>query len=283
MISIVSLVALVIWELRAEHPIIDLSIFKVRNFAPGTILIFTLGVVLYASLVLLPELVQTLLGYSAMQAGMVMSPGGFGTLLFMPVVGHMVGRRDARYMIIFGMVVLAISLFMMSRYNLQISFWDAATPRIVMGMGLAFLFVPLSTVTFAYTPREQMGTATGLFNLFRNLGGSFGIAGVTTVLAQRAQFHQARLTDHASLYNPVFTEALKHAIANLMRGGMSHLSAQKAAVGLIYMKTLEQANVLSFVDVFWLLAVLIVALIPVVFIMRRPPRHAPPVEEAVAG
>ena len=174
LVSVVSLVALVIWELRAEHPIIDLSIFKVRNFAPGTILIFTLGVVLYASLVLLPEFVQTLLGYSAMQAGMVMSPGGIGTLLFMPVVGHMVGRRDARYMIIFGMVVLAISLFMMSRYDLQISFWDAATPRIVMGMGLAFLFVPLSTVTFAYTPREQMGTARASLTSFATSAGASG-------------------------------------------------------------------------------------------------------------
>ena len=97
------------------------------------------------------------------------------------------------------------------------------------------------------------------------------------MLAQRAQFHQARLTDHVSLYNPIFTEALKRTIADLMRGGMSYMSARNSAVGLIYMKTLEQANVLSFVDVFWVLAVLIVALIPVVFIMRRPPRHAPPV------
>ena len=270
LLSVVCLIALVIWELRTEHPIIDLHIFKVRNFAPGTILIFALGIVLYGSLVLLPEFVQTLLGYSAMQAGMVMSPGGFGTLVFMPVVGHLVGRRDARYMIMFGMAVLSGSLLMMSRYNLQISFWDAATPRIVMGVGLAFLFVPLSTVTFAYMPREEMGNATGLFNLFRNLGGSFGIAGVTTVLANRAQFHQARLAEHSSPYNPVFNQALTKADSEHESRRIEPIVRAKECYRYDLQTTVKQAMTLSFVDAFWLLAVIILILMPIVFIMRRP-------------
>ncbi|MCL4499051.1 MAG: DHA2 family efflux MFS transporter permease subunit [Chloroflexi bacterium] len=272
-LSVAALIGLIVWELRTSHPIIDLSVLRFPNFAPGIILIFTLGIALYGSMVLLPIFLQNLLGYSAMQSGMAMSPGGIGTLIFMPVVGYLVGRRDARYLIIFGMSMLVISMLMMSRYNLQISFWDAAIPRIVMGVGLAFLFVPLSTVSFGFVPREQTGTGTGLFNLMRNLGGSFGIAGVTTMLAQRAQFHQARLIEHTSPYDPVYQQTLQGIISHLVSAGQSYWMAQRMAVGIIYKTVVKQATLLSFVDCFWLLGAIMAGLIPVAFIMRKPPRH----------
>lgn len=276
LISIAGLIALVIWERRAEHPIIDLSVFKVRNFAPGVTLMFTLGVALYGSLVLLPVFLQNLLGYSAMQSGMAMSPGGIGTLICMPVVGFLVGRRDARYMIVFGIIMMSLSMFMMARYNLQISFWNAAIPRIVMGVGLAFLFVPIATITFAFTPREQTGIATGIFNLLRNLGGSFGIAGVTTMLARRGQFHQARLTEHITAYDPGFQEMTRRMVDSLTAHGQPKLLAQKEALGITYSTVVRQATAMAFVDCFWLLGVIMMVLIPVVFIMRRPPRHHGP-------
>lgn len=273
-ISVVGIIALLWWERRAEHPIIDLSVFRARNFAPASMLIFTLGVALYGSLVLLPVFLQTLLGYSAMQSGLAMSPGGIGTLVCMPFVGYMVGRKDARKMIAFGLGMLAASMFMMARYNLNISFMDAVYPRIVMGIGLAFLFVPLATVGFAFMPPEKMGSATGLFNLMRNIGGSFGIAAVTTILARRAQFHYVRLSGDVSLYDPYFREGMREFISTLTSAGQTALAAQKQAVGLLYTNVQRQAGVMSFIDVFWLMGVVMILMIPLVSIMRRPPRHA---------
>ena len=275
-VSGVCLLVLVLWELRAKQPIIDLSILRIRNFAPGIVLIFTLGIALYGSQVLLPIFLQTLLGYTALQSGLAMSPGGIATVLCMPLVGYLVGRRDARYLVIFALVMVAVSMFMMSRYNLQISFREAVYPRIVMGVGLAFMFVPLATVSFSFMPRAQTGNGTGLFNLMRNIGGSFGIAMVTTALARRAQFHQARLVENISPYDPHFQEMSRAAIAKLMAAGQPLLRAQQEAVGIAYSQALRQATAMSFIDCFWLLGVAMVAIIPVVFIMRRPPKAGAP-------
>lgn len=272
-ISIAALITLAIWEWRTAQPVIDLSIFTVRNFAPGTFLMFMLGVALYGSMVLLPVFLQTLLGYSATRSGLAMSPGGIGTLIFMPIVGYLVGRWDARLLIIMGLVLLSTSMFMMSHYNLQISFWDAVYPRIVMGVGLAFLFVPLATVTFAYMSQEKTGTGTGIFNLLRNIGGSFGIAGVNTLLARREQFHQSQLVANISPYNLNFQQWFQSTVAKLVASGQSYIVAQKQALGIAYQIVQQQATMLSFVDAFWLLGMVMILLVPLVFIMRRPPRH----------
>jgi DHA2 family multidrug resistance protein len=275
-VAVVCLVALVIWEHRTEHPIIDFSVFRVRNYAPATILIFALGIALYGSLVLLPIFLQNLLGYTAFQSGLAMSPGGIGTLICMPLVGFLVGRRDARFLVIFGLIMLATSMFMMSHYNLSISFWHAVYPRIAMGIGLAFLFVPLSTVAFSYMPLEKTGAATGTFNLLRNMGGSVGIAFVTTMIARQAQFHQARLVEHTTQYNPIFQQAVSKIVGALVSRGQPPMLAQKEAIGLIYSQVARQATMLAFVDTFWVLAIMMILMIPIVFIMRRPPRHHGP-------
>jgi DHA2 family multidrug resistance protein len=275
-VAVVCLIALVIWELRVEHPVVNLHVFKFRNFGPATGLIFMLGVALYGSMVLLPLFLQNLLGYSAMQSGLAMSPGGIGTLICMPFVGYLVGRRDARYLIVFSLIMMSVSMFMMSHYNLQISFWDAVWPRVVMGIGLAFMFVPLSTVAFGFMPRELTGDATGIFNLLRNLGGSFGIAAVTTILARQAQFHQARLVENITSYNPVVQQAMSRMIKQLVSVGQSAVNAQMEALGITYMNVVKQATTMAFVDCFWLLGVAMIILIPLVFIMRRPPRHEGP-------
>lgn len=271
--SVVSLLTLIIWELYTRHPIIDMTIFHARNFAAGTFLMFMLGLALYGSMVLQPVFLQTLLGYSAMLSGLTMSPGGIGTLVCMPLVGYMVGRFDSRYLIIFGLLLLSTSLFMMSHFNLNISFWQAAIPRIVLGVGLAFLFVPLSTVTFAFISRERTGTATGLFNLLRNIGGSFGIAAVNTLLARREQFHQVRLVGDISAYNPVYRDWFQSTAAGLIGSGYNNMTAQKQAFGIAYAQVIQQASTMSFIDVFWLMGVVMIVLIPFVFIMRRAPRH----------
>ncbi len=268
-VAAAGLIGLVIWESRARQPVIDLSIFRVRNYAPSVILIFALGVILYGSLVLLPLFLQTLLGYSATLSGLALSPGGLGTLFCMPLVGYLVGRKDVRKMIAFGLAMLSISMFMAARYTLYISFWDAAYPRIVMGVGLAFLFVPLATVMASFVPREKIGTATGIFNLMRNIGGSFGIAIVTTLLAKRTQFHQARLVENITQYNPAFQKAYQGATGLVQSHGVPLSAAQQKAMGIIYGGLLRQATLLAFVDCFWLMAVAGMACILLVFLMRR--------------
>jgi DHA2 family multidrug resistance protein len=279
-VSAVGLIALVFWERKTKHPVIDLSIFGVRNYAPGVTLMFILGAALYGSLVLLPIFLQNLLGYTAMQSGMAISPGGIATLICMPVVGFLVGRKDVRVMVLFGLVMLAISMFMASGYNLNISMWEAIYPRIVMGVGLAFLFVPLATVIVSFMPREKIGAATGVFNLMRNIGGSFGIAGVTTVLARRAQFHQARLIPHVSPFDADYQHILREGVGKLVATGEPLWLAQKQAVGIAYAQVLRQATTMAFIDCFWLLGVAIIVIMPLVLIMRRPPGSAGPVPGA---
>lgn len=268
-LCVVCLTVLVIWELRIRNPVLDLSVFKMTNFAPGTILIFALGIALYGSMVLTPLFLQSLLGYTAMQSGLAMSPGGVGTLIFMPVVGYLVGRRDPRYLIVVGLVLISVSMFMMSHLNLLISFYYAVWPRVVTGIGLAFLFVPISTATMTFMPREKIGNATGIFNLMRNIGGSVGISAVTTMLAKRAQFHQVRLTEATSMGNAAFTKALSSAAYRLSSHSGSTILAKKKALGLIYSQVLRQASAMSFLDCFWLLGMVMLLLIPIVFIMRK--------------
>lgn len=272
-VSAISLIALIIWELYTRDPVIDLRVLRAPNFGTGTFLIFMLGLALYSSGVLQPQFVQTLLGYTAMLSGLVMSPGGVGTLLFMPVVGQMVGRLDARYMIAFGFSMAAISLFMMSHWTLQISFWQAASPRIVLGVGLAFLFVPLATVAFPFISPEKTGNATGIFNLMRNIGGSVGIALAQTVLAKRAQFHQERLVENISPYSQSFLDWQHSTVARLMAEGQSQMAAQKQAIAIAYQTVLRQATLMSFVDAFWLAGILMLCLLPLAFLLRRPATH----------
>ncbi len=276
LISGAALIALVLWERRTSQPVIDLSIFRVRNFTPSVTLIFALGVSLFGSLVLLPLFLQNLLGYTATQSGLAMSPGGVGTLLFMPLVGYLVGRRDVRYMIVFGLVMLALSMFMAAGYSLDTSFREAVEPRIVMGIGLAFLFVPLATAMASFMPREKIGAATGVFNLMRNIGGSFGIALVTTLLAKRTQFHHARLVEHFSPYDPRYQQAYQAAVQHLQTQGYPLVTAQQKALGLLSGEVQRQSTLLAFVDCFWVMGVAILVSIALVFIMRRPPRHARP-------
>jgi DHA2 family multidrug resistance protein len=273
-LSAVCLIGLVIWELRTRQPVIDLSIFRARNYAPGVTLIFVLGTVLYGSLVLLPLFLQTLLGYTPLQSGYVLSPGGIGTLICMPLVGYLVGRRDERVMIAFGLSMLSVSMFICARYTLDISFWEAAYPRIVLGVGLAFLFVPLATAMMAFMPLAKTGMATGIFNLLRNVGGSFGIAGMTTLLARRGQFHHARLIEFASPYNPNFQAAYQAIVDLLLGRGQPLATAQAQAYGVIYGEVGRQSALLSFRDAFWILGVAVLVVTPLVLIMRRAPRVA---------
>jgi DHA2 family multidrug resistance protein len=276
-LTAVALVGVVAWELRQKQPVIDFHVLKERNFALATVSMLVLGFVLYGSTALLPLFLQTLLGYTAMLSGMVLSPGGIVICVAMPLVGILLRRYQARWLVIFGVMVSALGLIAMSRFTLQLDFATAVRSRIVQSFGLAFLFVPISTVAFMRIPRERMNYATGLYNLARNIGGSSGIAATTTMLARRAQFHQSVLVSHLTPYDAPYRDALARTSAALQGAGSSAADAAAQSQGVIYGTLLKQSSMLAFADAFWVMGILFLVIIPLMFLIRKTPPVRGPV------
>ena len=268
-IAAVMLVALVFWELRQKDPVVELHLLRDRNFAISTVTMFVLGFVLYGSTMLLPVFLQTLLGYTALRSGMVMSPGGMAVLVLMPLVGVLITRVQARWLVIVGMAVSAAGLFLMSGFNLDVDFRTAMWARVVQNAGLAFLFVPINTMAFVSIARAKTGYATGLINLARNVGGSAGIAMISTLLARRTQFHQSRLVAHLTPYDPRYREMLDGATGMLAAKGASAADAAQQAYGLLYGMVQRQAAMKAFIDSFWVMGCIFLAVIPLMFLMRK--------------
>jgi DHA2 family multidrug resistance protein len=258
--------------------VVDFHLLKDRNFAISTLTMFMLGFVLYGSTMALPLFLQTLLGYTAMQSGLALSPGGIMIMFMMPIVGILLSRIQARWLIILGLAVSALGLFQMSQFDTQINFGHAVSARVLQSLGLAFLFVPINTVAFAFIARQKTGYATGLINLARNMGGSSGIAICTTLIARREQFHQQRLIGNLSPFNPAFQSALAGTKQLLMTNGANSAQAAAQAQGMLYNSMQQQAAMLSFNEVFWVLGVLFLAVIPLLFLMKK----TGPVKGAVA-
>ncbi len=274
-ICVVSLLAAFFWELRHKDPVVDLRLLKERNFAMANLLMFSLGFVLLGSTVLLPQFLQLVLGYTAMQAGMALSPGGVVVMLILPFVGMALSKgAQPKYMIMFGLTMCAVGLFMMTHFSMQSSFFDAVVARIVQGSGLAFLFVPINTMAYAYLPREKNNAASGLVNLARNIGGSVGIAFSTTLLARRAQFHQNVLGAHVSAFDPQTQSSLATLKQTLLAHGINAAEATQRATGMLYGMLQQQAAVLSYVDVFKVMAVIFLLIVPLVLVVKKLPAHA---------
>jgi DHA2 family multidrug resistance protein len=267
----VSLVSLLIWELRSEHPVIDVRLFKSRTFAMANGMMFMLGLALFGTTVLLPQFTQVLLGYSAEQAGMALSLGGILIIFMMPFIGKFMGKMDARKMIAFGFVALSASLFYMShRLYLGIDFKHAVLLRMYQAFGLAFLFVPINTLAYADVPPESSNAVSGMINLSRNMGGDVGIALVTTLLAQRSQMHQVELVRHTSLFDAPFRARLDAITRALEHSGASASDAAREAYGALYRTVLQQAQTLAYVDVIFLIACGTALMIPLALLMQRP-------------
>jgi DHA2 family multidrug resistance protein len=268
-VTVVALVAFVIWELSTKDPIVNLRVFKNRNFAVGTILIASVGVVLYGSTALLPLFLQTLLGYPAVESGMTVSPRGFGSIVSMIIVGRLIGKVDGRFLIMFGFVVLGYSTYMLTGINLEVASRNVTWPLIISGFAMGFIFVPLTTMTMGTLRNEQMGNAAGIYNLMRNTGGSIGIALMTTFLARGAQTHQAFISSHLTPYDPAFQQRLQqltHAIA--ARGG-NPATAEAQAYRALYGTVVRQSMLLSYLDNFRLLAGLCLVCIPAALLFKR--------------
>ncbi len=269
-LMIAGLVAGILWELREKEPVVDLRMLKDRNFAIATMAMFFLGFVLYASTVLIPQLLQELMGYTAKLAGMALSPGGAVIMCMMPVVGLLVSRVDTRILITFGCIVSASALFVMAGWDLGLDYGHAVRARMLQSFGLAFLFIPINVAAFAYVPKEKTNMGTGIINLARNIGASVGIATVTTMLDRRAQFHQSRLMEHVNDFSAAYHNLLNGTQLKLVAAGstMAHASAQ--AHGMIYNTIQRQAAMLAFLDNFKMLGIVFFAVIPILLLMRKP-------------
>jgi len=267
-LACVCLVAVAIWEWYDPDPVVSLRLLRDRNFSIATAAMFLLGFVLYASTMLLPVLLQTLLGYTAMMSGLVLSPAGLATIVLLPVVGKLISKVQARWLVMFGLAVSAVGLFQMAGFNTQIDFRAAMMARIVQSAGLAFLFVPLNTIAFSYMPKDKVNRATGLINLARNIGGSCGIAMVTTMLERRAQYHQNVLMSHITPYDFAFRETLGGAARAAMAHGTPAALAPRQAQAMLYGLVQRESVMMAFVDNFWLLGITFLALIPLMLLVK---------------
>lgn len=268
--ALLSISLFVLVELRAEKPIVDLSVFRNHSFTLGNIAMFVFMANLFGTLVSLPIYLQTLMGYTSFLAGAVLAPGGVANLLSMPIVGKFMHRYNPKAFIIVGILLTAYSNFLMAQFNLEVGFHTVLWPRIYMGLGMGMLFIPLTTLTVAGIRKEDMGNATSVYNLLRNVGGSIGIALVTTMVTRRAQFHQARLVDHLTPYDPVYQLRSQQAAVFLQRKGIDPSSANHGGLGVLYENTIRQASMLSFSDVFYILTAMMILLIPLVLFMKNP-------------
>jgi DHA2 family multidrug resistance protein len=277
-VSAVTLIALVVHELRTDNPVVDLRVFKARSYAVGVFLMTIVGFVLYGSMVLLPIMLQTLLGYPPLQAGIAMAPRGVGSFFMMPLVGLMTGRFDPRKLLASGILIGGMTLLWLSQLNLQAGYWDIFWPQLIQGAGMSLLFVPLTTVAMDPIPRERMGYATSLFNLMRNMGGSVGIALTGTMLARQQQRTTLLYGANVTAYDPTTQAMFEQAKAAFMAAGSDVTTATQRAYAALAGIVRQQAAMVSFVSLFQFLAILFLALLPLVLLMKRPQGGRGPVE-----
>jgi len=266
----IMLPAFVIHQLRAKHPLVRFRLLKYRSFAAGIGLVTVLGFVLYGSLVLLPLFMQTLLGWTAVTAGMWTSPRGIGTALCMPLVGYLLAKNwDGRKMLVFGFVVASLAFFGYSHMDLQSGTWDILWHQINQGVGMAFVFVPLTTLTMDPIPKAETGFATSLYSVMRNIGSSVGVSFVTTFVARRSQFHQLVLAEHITPYSEGVQQMLGQASQRFFAAGSDHYTAGRQSLAMLYHMVQQQASLLSFMEAFRVMGFLFLAIIPLALLMRR--------------
>ncbi len=281
-LCVIGLVSLVIRELKTRNPVVDLRALTNRSFSAGVFLISMLGFILYSSLVLLPIYLQTLLGYPAYNAGLALSPRGLGSLATTPLAGYLTGKTDPRRLLVFGLVLGSFTMFSLSGLNLNAGYWDILWPQVMQGVALSFLFIPLMAVSMSGIAKEKMGNATSIFNLMRNIGGSVGIAIMTTFLSRRSQFHQSRLIEHITPGDLKTRRMLQGLQSWFHNHGADQYAASRRALAGVYGMVQQHAAMLSFVEAFWVMGIIFLIMLPLILVLRNPGRKAesPPVSSA---
>jgi DHA2 family multidrug resistance protein len=280
-IAVIAVVGFLVRELRAEDPILDLSVFTDRNFATGATLIAVVGFGMFSGMLLVAVFTQKLLGYDAWTSGLVLAPGGLGNICSLFASG-IVTRVDQRWMLAFGCLLNAVSLYMMTSLTLGMDYWALALPRFIQGFAIGFIFVPLSTLTLATIRRDKLVNATAAYGMLRNVGGSVGIAVVTTLLAQRSQFHQSNLVSHINVWDPETSTRLGQWARHFAGLGADAFTAERRAIAMLYKETVDQAQLLAYADDFWLLAVMFTLMPLALPLMRRIRLQPMPADTAAA-
>jgi DHA2 family multidrug resistance protein len=276
-VAATALVSFVVWELNHDQPIVDLKMFRVRSFAVANGLMLMLGLALFGSTVLLPQYLQVLMGYTAEQSGMALSPGGLLIILMLPFVGRLVSRLDTRWMVGLGFCILSASLFYMAfTINTQMDFRTAVELRMFQSAGMALLFVPIQTIAYSGVPVQKNNQVSGIMNLSRNLGGDVGIAFVTSLIARRSQVHQARLSMHTTGYDGPYQTKLQGIAAALEHAGSTSIDAARQASGAMYRQLQQQATQLAYLDALWVLGLGAALMVPILAFTKKPgPMGAP--------
>jgi MFS transporter, DHA2 family, multidrug resistance protein len=268
-IAAASLIFVIFWEWHTKDPIVDLHLFRDRTFGISNLLMFMLGFALLGSTLLLPLFMQTLLGWTAEQAGLALMPGGFVIMALLPLVGFLLSRHSPRWLLFFGLSMLSFSLFNMTRFDLLIDFHTVTMARVYQAAGMAFLFVPINTAAYAFLPRDKNNAASGLMNLARNIGGSVGISVVTTLLDRRTQVHQNYLASHLSATNPML-QARVNALGQMIQNRGGPLAGTSAVPwAMIQQSVIGQATMLAYIDCFRYLGWAILLMLPMVFLIKK--------------
>src|SRR5580704_8900125 len=272
--SIATLVWFVVNEWEQAYPIIDLRLLRQRNFAASAFMMFVLGMVMFGSTVLIPQFLQVLMGYTATQAGRALSLGAVVLIFMMPIVGQLVSRVDPRLLIAAGFTMTSMALYHMTTINMQIDFRTAAMYRVYQTLGLAFLFIPISTLAYMGIPRHKSNQVAGMNNFMRNLGGSIGISMLSTFLQRLSQKHQVFLSAHASAGDPQFTQRLAGLTQTFTSQGIPAYEANVRAYSMMSRTITGQASTLAYVDIITIGAAVVLCLAPLPFLMKRPPKSS---------
>jgi DHA2 family multidrug resistance protein len=268
-IAVVGILSFVIWEWNRERPIVDVKMFREPTFVISNLMLFLLGVVFYGTTIILPQFMQEMLGYSAQQAGMALSPGGFAIILALAIVGYLSTRVDGRWLTVVGLVGTALAVYSMTNLSLQVDFRSMVLYRAYQGVGLAFLFIPTNTMAYVGVAPGKNNQVSAMVNLARNLGGSVGIAILQTVLVRQTQTLQDTLSTHTSNYDLPFAQSLKGFAGSLFHSGASQADAAHLGLAQTYGVMQTQASMLAYIYVFWFLAVGIILMTPLVLLMKK--------------
>ncbi|OAF02904.1 EmrB/QacA family drug resistance transporter [Bradyrhizobium centrolobii] len=275
LLAATSLLALIPWELTREDPIVDIRLLGRRQFGSCFLVMLGTFAVLISTTQLLPQLLQTELGYTAMLAGLVLSPSGVVTMMLMPVAGRLVTIVQPKYLIMFGAAIAALSMWHLTGLTGDITYGYAALARVYLAVALPFLFLPVTMASYDGLPPEKTNQASALINVARNIGGSMGVALAQTILAQRQQFHQSRLIEHAAPSDIGYQQSIDAMTRFFQAQGSNATDAASQAIAWVGKTLQQQVDLLAYIDVFWILAIIAVLMIPTAAVLRPIDLHAP--------
>jgi DHA2 family multidrug resistance protein len=258
------------WELTRDDPIVNIKLYRNRNFVIANIFMLLMGLIIFGTTQFIPQLLQEVLGYTATNAGLALTMGGLATLLVMPLAGFLTGKVDPRWLVGFALTMQGVALWNLSTLNSQMSFNDAAVARMIQSIALPFLFVPITNIAYVGIKPDQNNQASALMNVARNLGGTFGISLVQTMLARQSQVHQSRYVETLNPLNPDYVNGISQYTHALMAQGLSQSDASQAANGLLYRSLGQQAQMLSYIDIFHVLMWVVFLVLPLVVLLQKP-------------